>query len=242
MEVDGPASNDEWVVVTRKSTHQKRRKSKGNHRSNTEPKITAPDEKHAANIIKRISSYVSMNCRSAIACDIYAMYHDQLAGHHPIRRTVIAGLGNMDQATNRDVTRARTQFALFHEICRGLTSNLKDLKVQDNSAKKHEVADPLAVLVPTMAQDPAFTETDRLALETMHVQVLHAPEATDTIDENTFVFVPFVDAIVLLPEILAGKKMALYVGTDIQEIYDTMSNKSYSRRLVFYVKHSLFYY
>jgi hypothetical protein len=230
---DAPSPNDEWTVVTRKSIHKKMRKPRETHQNNvhSEPRVTIPDARHAANIVKRISSYISENRKTALASNIHAMYHEQLHSHHPVHRAVIAGLGNMDQDTNRDVTRARAQFALFHEICYGLTSSLQDLVTQKESTKTDGNIEALNVPFPTMAQDPAFTETDRLALKMMRVQVLDVPGGTDTIDENTFLFVPFVDAVVLLPKILAGKKMALYVGTDVQEIYDRLLDDSYSRRL-----------
>jgi SRR1 len=84
--------------------------------------------------------------------------------------------------------------------------------------------------VPVWAQDPVFTEIDRKVLEDMGISMLPVPDAVAMVDERTLLFVPFVDAVVLLPEILNGKDPALYVGSDIEEIVERLSERGYTER------------
>jgi hypothetical protein len=142
-----------------------------------------------------------------------------------LQRVVIAGLGNLDGSAERDMWRATWQVAVLLEIVTALGMR-GDEGTQGDSDEQVESAEHFAM----WAQDPAFTATDEAILEGLGIKVMAVPHAMERIDSRTLLFVPFVDGVVLFPEILGGKDPAVYVGSDIEEVVEKMGEKDYAER------------
>jgi SRR1 len=145
-----------------------------------------------------------------------------------ITNAVIFGLGNLDDETDRQPSRAALQLALFLSlvavICQTGDSKPVDKRVShmDDEKQLRQCLD--ALHLPCYAQDPAFTRTDEAILQDVNIEVLSGSKGADMISEHSLVFAPFVDVTVLMPEILQGKSPAVYVGVDFNIVDDTIGN------------------
>jgi hypothetical protein len=142
---------------------------------------------------------------------------------------VIAGLGNVDPDAGRDVNRAMVQLAMFLEVLSFLaprhdTDDTADSDGDDDD--DDDVSNP--VTVPAYAQDPCFTSFDAAVLAALGITVLPGSDALAKVDAATILFVPFVDAVVLVPQILKGADPGLYIGTDVAEILERVRDPLYA--------------
>jgi hypothetical protein len=223
------SETDEWKIVTHKritSKHKKttrptKTKSTRHVHSQRLPEPLPIDEGVPvvqADIEKAIATIKTFRSRwaeSIHAKQLNTALQDQVTG---ISTAVIAGLGNLDPTAIRDRFRASWQLAVFLEI-------LGNLPAYSAVPAEHDERK-----VPVYAQDPAFTSFDRALLSRLHVTVLHGSGAVDKCDSTAFLFVPFVDAVVLLPQILKDRDPVVYVGSDIAEVMDRMSMKGYAEQ------------
>jgi hypothetical protein len=156
-----------------------------------------------------------------------------------LQSVVIAGLGNLDSTAERDVWRATWQVAVLLEIIDALSIGGEEGLKGDEQGKEDENRRRAALKgkLSMWAQDPAFTPTDVVVLGDLGIEVVPIPQAVERIDSRSLVFVPFVDGVVLLPEILGNRDIGVYIGSDIEEVVDMMAGKGYAERYVF-----LFYF
>lgn len=76
--------------------------------------------------------------------------------------------------------------------------------------------------IPLYAQDPGFTPLEEAFLESIGITVLHTPEASEYIHQATFVYAPYLEIEILLAEVLNGNDPLVYVGTDVDVMWDRM--------------------
>lgn len=78
------------------------------------------------------------------------------------------------------------------------------------------------------AQDPQFTEVDKIFLKGCDIRVVECPRAVHFITPGTFVYAPNVGLTSLLSGILPGRDPALYIGRRLNEVpeefFDTDKN------------------
>jgi SRR1 protein len=227
--------HDAWTIVTSKDKrrrHNPTQHSRNHTHSSSSPQttsITQPDPFEVTRSHARIARCLSQlrdalfaeHVRSVVAASASELFVDESR----VQRVVIAGLGNLDGTTERDVWRATWQVAVLLEIADAL-GPLGGEGIKGDNDEQVKRAGHLAM----WAQDPAFTATDEVILEGLGIKVMAVPHAVKCIDSRTLLFVPFVDGVVLLPEILGGKDPAVYVGSDIEEVIEKMGEKDYAER------------
>jgi len=120
-----------------------------------------------------------------------------------LTNAIIMGLGPLDPNAPRAVDRAQKQLAMFLII-----------------------VDLLGITGPRYAWDPAFNDYDIAVLKEFNIEVREGALGKST--PQTFLMVPFVDAVVLVPEILWQSECGLYVGTNVEMIVDVCCEAGYS--------------
>jgi hypothetical protein len=223
------SENDEWKIVTHKrvtskykTTRAAKSKLAARHvHSQRLPESLPVDESvyvvpaDTEKAIATIETFQTRWAESVHAKQLNTALRDQVNG---ISTAVIAGLGNLDPTAIRDRFRASWQLAVFLEI-------LGNLKVYLSTPAGYAERKVLVY-----AQDPAFTSFDRALLSRLEISVSQGSGAVDRCDSNSLLFVPFVDAVVLLPQIIKDRDPAIYVGSDIAEVMDRMSMKGYAEQ------------
>jgi hypothetical protein len=227
--------NNEWSVVTKKRPHKNlsKRGTFQHHHSPSENSslLSSPvDSEGVSRAHSRINNCLkqmrSTNFTSQARTTITSSVPALLDPLQQPNRIVIAGLGNLDDATNRDAWNAAWQLAALLELLHAFVAESNE--ADDDGEEGGCMA--LVSTLPMCAQDPAFTETDVRILADLGISVLPVPDAVELVDDRTLLFVPFVDAVVLLPEILNGKDPSVYVGSDIEEVVEKLSEEGYAER------------
>jgi hypothetical protein len=225
------SENDEWKLVIHKK-HPAKKKSKSN------PSIEKARRKHMhsvaevqstdpnipvnqADIQRSLVTIKTFRSRWSESPQAARLQSEITSRGLSVSTAIIAGLGNLDPTAIRDRFRASWQLAIFLEIISSITQNTK------TSSSTNHVKE---IKVPIYAQDPAFTSFDKALLSSLNITVLPGSEAINKSDGNTFLFVPFVDAVVLLPELLKDRDPIVYVGSDICEVVERMGLKGYAEQ------------
>jgi flagellar biosynthesis protein FliQ len=215
------SAEDEWTLVTSKKPHKSTPRTliSQNH---TQTYATSPAESVNSKEVGRAHARLNRCIEKLKDTSFVSHVRSSFGSSHPglllksqcPTRAVIAGLGNLDGTADRDVWRATWQLAVFLQILEGLSGH------NENEASQ----------LPIYAQDPAFTATDSQVLADLSISVVPVPDAITQVDERTLLFVPFVDVVVLLPEILKGKDPLIYIGSDITDIIEKISERGYAER------------
>jgi hypothetical protein len=150
---------------------------------------------------------------------------------------VLAGLGELDAVVN-DNMRGPWQLAMFLDCVDCIEEEMVGVQVLDAIAlleldegeaektqKKEDkdTADEPEKHIRLYAQDPHFGKLEKEILTSFGFQIVEAPEVRHHITSNTFLFAPFVEWPMLIPQIIGARDPFLYIGSDKNVMIEILS-------------------
>lgn len=99
--------------------------------------------------------------------------------------------------------KSRWQFAMLLEMLEVL-EKMKCNSMDNDGQEDHKIK--------LIIQEPQFQELDRQVMKRFGAEVTDHPAANQFITETCFLYVPFMEKMVLLKEILPGKNPLVYLG------------------------------
>ncbi|TKA67875.1 hypothetical protein B0A49_07251 [Cryomyces minteri] len=128
---------------------------------------------------------------------------------------------------------SRTTWDVEHAVCLGVGSFSVDTQNRWRSLWQLVAFTSIvsavskgSTAIKIWAQDPCFTSLDTEFLESLGITVVQHPQAKQHITEKTFLYAPFVDWSITLDFALDETDPSLYIGTDIEQIMDTLERIS----------------
>ena len=154
---------------------------------------------------------------------------------------VLVGLGELDAAVNNNM-RGPWQLALFldcadfmekelesrkgevvHEDMSGAAEKIKSHKngnedtdegTEKIERQEEDEKEMKGRTIKLYAQDPQFEKLEKDILTSYGFIIVEAPEVRHHITPTTFLFAPFVDWPMLIPQIIGARDPFLYIGSD----------------------------
>ncbi|KAF2672678.1 hypothetical protein BT63DRAFT_133513 [Microthyrium microscopicum] len=212
------STQDPWTIVSRHKKHTKQQPTRKAKAQKPRPSSSSPSSLDEADIIT-ILDRLRRNTTTWLTSPQHTRLSAILSCTAPPSRAIIAGLGNLDPSAPRDHHRALWQLALFLGLVRIFHPDWDPLT---NLSTQLTSQPPISLT----AQDPVFTPFDVETLSRVGITV--DANAIEHANANTVLFAPFVDAVVLMPQILKGRDMSVYIGTDVHEVMERMEMSGYA--------------